>query len=77
MTTEQADAKETFLALKEVPTGIKPTGSEAVDDAVRVLRLINTSRLHELQTQINDCMSELQTITANPKADASIGRVGV
>ncbi|KAE9553535.1 hypothetical protein FO519_003228 [Halicephalobus sp. NKZ332] len=77
MTSKQTGEKEeAFLSLNEVPTGIKPTGSQAVDDAVRVLRLVNTSRLHELQTQINECMSELQEITANPKADLSTGRVG-
>ena len=76
MASNQAGDKEAFLSLSEVPTGVKTTGSQGVDDAVRVLRLINTSRLHQLQSQINECMSELQSMTADPKADVSMGRVG-
>uniref|UniRef100_A0AC34RBT0 Uncharacterized protein n=1 Tax=Panagrolaimus sp. JU765 TaxID=591449 RepID=A0AC34RBT0_9BILA len=66
-----------LFSLKEVSTGVKPLTSEAVDDAIRVLRLINVSRLHTLQTQVNECISKLQMLTADPKADVNMGRVGV
>lgn len=64
------------LSLKEIPTGMKSIPNETVEDAIRVMRLINTSRLHDFQTQINDCMSKLQDLTADPKADVAMGRVG-
>ena len=32
--------------------------------------------LRELQTKINECIVAVQTITANPKTDTKLGKVG-
>ena len=41
-----------------------------------ILRMLHIEGLHELQNAINDTITELQGLTANPKTDSRLGRVG-
>ncbi|KAF7488001.1 hypothetical protein SSS_07630 [Sarcoptes scabiei] len=41
-----------------------------------VLRLMYVNNLRDLQTDINEVIVKLQSITANPKTDSSLGKVG-
>ena len=40
------------------------------------MRLLHIQELRDLQTRINEVIVEVQAITANPKTDQSLGRVG-
>jgi RLL motif-containing protein 1 len=47
-----------------------------LDNAVRVLRLLNIVELRDLQTAINEIIVAVQNVTADPKVDARLGKVG-
>ena len=49
----------------------------AVNEAAKIIRLLHVTDLRELQTRINEAIVAVQAITANPKTDQSLGRVGV
>lgn len=48
----------------------------SVNDAAKILRLLHIKELRKLQTDINETIVVIQAITANPKTDSSLGRVG-
>ncbi|XP_013771774.1 UPF0568 protein C14orf166 homolog [Limulus polyphemus] len=52
------------------------TGDYVMNQAAKVLRLLYIHDLRDLQTQINEAIVAVQTITANPKTDTKLGRVG-
>ena len=45
-------------------------------EAAKVLRLLHIEQLRELQTSINELIVEVQRLTANPKTDQTLGKVG-
>jgi RLL motif-containing protein 1 len=49
---------------------------KALNEAAKILRLLHIKELRELQTRINETIVNIQKITANPKTDSSLGRVG-
>jgi len=57
-----------------------PTGLELDDKDVRrvagVLRLLHGIEMQQLQVNINNVVNDLQQVTADPKTDARLGRVG-
>jgi RLL motif-containing protein 1 len=57
------------------PLGFE-TGSDSVDSAARVLRMLHVSSLRSLQDEINRITATMQEYTANPRADSRLGRVG-
>jgi len=52
------------------------TGDKDVNEAAKILRLLHIQDLRTLQTRINECIVAVQTITANPKTDTRLGKVG-
>lgn len=48
----------------------------ALDEAARALRVLHVRELRTLQTQINELIVTVQAMTANPKADHALGKVG-
>ena len=48
----------------------------AVEEAAKVIRLLHLHELRDLQTQINKAIVLVQKLTANPKTDQSLGKVG-
>ena len=52
------------------------TGDKDVNEAAKILRLLHIQDLRSLQTKINECIVAVQTITANPKTDTRLGKVG-
>lgn len=51
-------------------------GDPVLDEAAKVLRLLHIQELRDLQTRINELIVAVQAITANPKTDQSLGKVG-
>lgn len=47
-----------------------------VQQPVDVLKLLFIQDLRELQTKINECLVAVQTVSADPKTDSSLGKVG-
>ncbi|CAI9739332.1 Hypothetical predicted protein [Octopus vulgaris] len=51
-------------------------GDYILNDAAKVLRLLHIKELRELQTNINSIIVGVQALTANPKTDTRLGKVG-
>lgn len=52
------------------------TDDPDLDFPIRLLRLLQIHSLRELQTKINETIVSVQCVTANPKTDTKLGRVG-
>ena len=51
-------------------------GDPVLNEAAKVLRLLHIQELRDLQTRINELIVAVQEITANPKTDQTLGKVG-
>lgn len=67
--------KDEYLELDKTALGFN-TKDPALDEVGKILRLLQIHNLRDLQTRINAAIVSTQTITANPKTDQSLGRVG-
>lgn len=47
-----------------------------VEQAGRILRLLQISGFRKLQTNINETVVAVQNLTANPRTDTKLGKVG-
>lgn len=47
-----------------------------VEHAARILRLLQIGGFRKLQTNINETVVAVQNLTANPKTDTKLGKVG-
>jgi len=47
-----------------------------LDYPMRILRLLQIQSLRQLQTRINETIVAVQSLTANPKTDTKLGKVG-
>lgn len=63
------------LDLDQLPVGFDVSDPE-VKRAATILRLLHGIELQQLQVHINGVINELQQLTADPKTDARLGRVG-
>lgn len=50
--------------------------AQNVSQAANILRYLFIHDLRNLQTKINECLVSVQTLTANPKTDTKLGKVG-
>lgn len=57
--------------------GMISSKNGATDAAVRALRLIHLENLREVQTMINETIVAVQELTADPKTDKRLGKVGL
>ena len=48
----------------------------AVREAAKIIRLLQIHNLRELQTKINQSIVAVQMLSADPKTDQSLGKVG-
>lgn len=67
--------KDNKEVLDELPLGFT-TGDEAVDRFAKIVRVLHVRQLRELQDEINDAVARMQQVTANPKTDVKLGKVG-
>lgn len=66
---------KSIYQLDEIPLGFEVESKE-LSDALKLLRLLYVNNLRDLQTNINQILVQVQSLTANPKTDTSLGRVG-
>jgi RLL motif-containing protein 1 len=52
------------------------TGDYVLNQAAKILHLLYIHNLRDLQTRINECVVAVQSVTANPKTDTKLGKVG-
>lgn len=48
----------------------------AVENAAKILALLYIQDIRNLQTKINEVIVRVQSVTANPKTDTKLGKVG-
>lgn len=53
------------------------TGDKVLNDAGKILTLLYIQDLRDLQTKINEAIVSVQNVTANPKTDTKLGKVGI
>eukprot|EP00747_Dinoflagellata_sp_TGD_P206346 gnl/TRDRNA2_/TRDRNA2_80068_c0_seq1.p1 gnl/TRDRNA2_/TRDRNA2_80068_c0~~gnl/TRDRNA2_/TRDRNA2_80068_c0_seq1.p1 ORF type:complete len:274 (-),score=74.18 gnl/TRDRNA2_/TRDRNA2_80068_c0_seq1:203-1024(-) len=70
-----ADGGAEPLDLDTLPVGLDIADPE-VKRAAAVLRVLHGIELQQLQVNINQVINDLQQLTADPKTDARLGRVG-
>jgi len=49
---------------------------EDVEQAARILRLLQIQSIREMQTVINETIVDVQNLTADPRTDSKLGKVG-
>lgn len=64
------------IPLSEVNSGFE-LGDPVLNEAAKILRLLFIHNLRKLQTNINECIVSIQSLTANPKTDTKLGKVGI
>jgi len=62
--------------LNECDLGFE-TGDYVLNQAAKIMRLLFIRDQRDLQTKINEIIVAVQAITANPKTDSSLGKVGI
>jgi len=72
---DDSEVKKTRIALNKQDLGFE-TGSLELDNLARVLRLLHINELRSLQTEVNAAIVGVQSLTANPKTNQKLGRVG-
>ena len=70
---ERGTAKRYNITAKECGFDL---GDPVLSEAAKTLRLLHIQELRNLQTRINELIVAVQAITANPKTDQSLGKVG-
>lgn len=75
---ERAEKEKTHtqpISIERVELGFD-TGDYIINEAAKILRLLHIRDLRELQSQINHAIVAVQNVTANPKTDSRLGKVG-
>ncbi|KAH9496201.1 hypothetical protein Btru_010493 [Bulinus truncatus] len=72
---EKGQEKDEHIPLDKTELGFE-AGDYIITEAAKILRLIHLRDLRDLQTQINSAIVAVQAITANPKTDSRLGKVG-
>jgi RLL motif-containing protein 1 len=67
--------KSTAELLHDMPLGFT-TGVPKLDNACKLLRVLYTADLRDLQDAIDETLIRLQNITGDPKTDTRLGKVG-
>ncbi len=62
-------------SIEELPLGFSTSDTE-LDRLAKILRVLHVRELRKLQNRINEAIAEMQSVTANPKTDSRLGRVG-
>lgn len=71
--TKDGVSKQYAITVKECGFDL---GDPVLGEAAKVLRLLHLQELRRLQTRVNELIVAVQGITANPKTNQSLGKVG-
>ncbi|XP_074657306.1 RNA transcription, translation and transport factor protein-like isoform X2 [Tubulanus polymorphus] len=69
------DGKIECIPLDKTDLGFD-AGDNVNNEAAKILRLLHIKELRDLQNRINQAIVEVQAMTANPKTDQRLGKVG-
>merc|ERR1719187_771945 len=69
------DPAPTTIPIENVDLGFE-AGDYITAEAAKILRLLHIQELRQLQDSINEAIVKVQAITANPKTDTRLGKVG-
>jgi len=73
-------SKEGVTATGMLPIDKVELGFETPDyisaEAAKILRLLHVNELRDLQDSVNQAVVAVQSLTANPKTDTKLGKVG-
>lgn len=69
--------KGTPFPFEDVDLGGGDVKDPIMRKAGNILRLLYVQNLRDLQTKANELVVAVQTVTANPKTDTRLGKVGV
>ena len=71
------NAKSIEISLKDHDFGFTEKNMDPVlKEAAKILRLLHLTNLRKLQSDINNTIELVQSVTANPKTDTKSGKVG-
>uniref|UniRef100_A0A915IFW4 RNA transcription, translation and transport factor protein n=1 Tax=Romanomermis culicivorax TaxID=13658 RepID=A0A915IFW4_ROMCU len=73
---QKTPAAPVVIQLDDFESGID-AGDFVLNRAVKILRLLHVRELRDLQTKINETIVDLQNITADPKTDEKLGKIGI
>jgi len=83
LVTERLGASPTYVRPQGEPVAVRENdkfggdiGDQDVTEAARILRLLHIKDLRRLQTSINETIVTIQSMTANPRTDTRLGKVG-
>ncbi|KFB40631.1 AGAP001816-PA-like protein [Anopheles sinensis] len=62
---------------KQLNGNSQKKGEEDLEKAAHILRLLQIQNMRTIQTTINETIVSVQNITADPKTDTALGKVGV
>ncbi|CAG5115169.1 unnamed protein product [Candidula unifasciata] len=71
----QKNVKDEHIPLEKTELGFE-AGDYIMTEAAKILRLLHIRDLRDLQTKINSAIVAVQKITADPKTDSRLGKVG-
>ncbi|KAK2165033.1 hypothetical protein NP493_1388g00026 [Ridgeia piscesae] len=74
-TSQGSKPSSVSIPLSKVTLGFS-TDDEGTAEAAKILRLLHIHDLRELQDAVNQAIVAVQQITANPKTDTKLGKVG-
>ena len=75
---EPKNGQTTSNKIEDTSMPIKTNIKDPVlNKSAKLIRLLYINDLRELQTDVNKIIADVQSITANPKTDTTLGKVGV
>ncbi|EFO18979.1 hypothetical protein LOAG_09514 [Loa loa] len=74
---KEAQTHKKTMALSRFDMGMISSKNGTIDATIRALRLIHLENLREVQTKINEAIVAVQELTADPKTDKRLGKVGL
>lgn len=72
--TEKSNSKAVAFSIKDADKFI--FNDNDLDEAAKILRLLQVHNTRIMQTAINETIVSVQEVTANPKTDTKLGKVG-
>lgn len=61
--------------IDEIPLGFG-TGDPVVDKTAKIMRALHVRQLRQVQDEINHVIADMQALTADPKTNSKLGKVG-